>query len=156
MSAIRLFAVTVVCLLQFSCNSSNQNTMQQNDVTDDATALSMLNAQFIKNYIRQDVAAHNEIIHTDFVCIENSGNIVGRNEYMRNWATDYQKSSVDTFYYTDEVIRIFGNTALVRSKSIYTYTVNGIQHSGASVYTDTYIKENGRWWCVQAHMTPVK
>ncbi len=49
-----------------------------------------------------------------------------------------------------EHIRIFGNTALVKSKTNYTKTANGETVKGSSVYTDTYIKENGRWWCVQA------
>jgi len=90
------------------------------------------------------------------VCIENNGSIIGREEYLKNWATDYQNSGVDSFTHTDELIRIFGNTALVRSTSVFTKTKNGQQVKGYSVYTDTYIKENGRWYCVQAQMTPVQ
>ena len=141
-----------------ACNNLDQNKpkMTETNQAQDREALSQLNAQFIKNYVTQDVKAHSEIIHPDFVCIENSGKIIGREEYLKNWATDYQNSGMDSFTYTDEHIRIFGHTALVRSKSVFTYQKDGQLLSGYSVYTDTYVKEDGRWKCVQAHMTPVR
>ena len=122
----------------------------------DEQVLSRLNAQFIKNFIAQDTLAHNQLIHKNFVCIESSGDIVQRERYMKEWAHAYQDSHYTSFSYTDESIRIFGNMALVQSKTVYTKKVNDTLVSGHSVYTDTYIKENGRWWCVQAQITPVK
>jgi hypothetical protein len=127
-----------------------QNSMQ------DKEQLSKLNKQFIKNYINQDTVAHNEIIHNDFVCIENSGAIVSRKEYMKDWATSYKSSGFTSFIMEDEFIRVFDDVALVRAKTIWTRNVNGVISSGASVYTDTYKKENNRWWCVQAQITPIK
>jgi hypothetical protein len=122
----------------------------------DMETLSRMNDRFIKNFISQDTMAHNEIIHKDFVCIQSSGQIADRGEYMKGWAAAYQNSGYTSFDYTDEFIRIFGNTALVRSRTIYTRIDNGQTTKGSSLYTDTYIKENGRWWCVQAQITPVK
>ena len=121
----------------------------------DIDALSKLNAQFIKNFVAQDTAAHNQIIHKDFVCIEGNGQIVPRSQYMKDWAHDYQNGAFTSFTYSDEFIRIFGNVALVRSKTVYTRVKNGVTSSGNSIYTDTYFKENGRWWCIQAQITPV-
>lgn len=123
---------------------------------EDMHELSKLNAQFIRNFINSDTVAHNRIIHQDFVCIQGNGVIVTRDKYMKGWATGYRDSGYKTFEKTDEYIRIFGNTALVRSKTPYTKLADGSIVKGASVYTDTYIKENGRWWCVQAHITPIK
>lgn len=123
---------------------------------EDREKLSTLNAQFIRNYIAQDTVAHNEIIHEDFTCIENSGAIVGRNEYMQDWATSYKSSGFTSFKMEDEFIRLFDDMALVRAKTSWTRKVKGVISSGVSVYTDTYKKENGRWWCVQAQITPIK
>lgn len=146
-----------IFFLLASCSMSNKHILQMKDVqAQDRETLRRLNAQFIKNFINQDVKAHGEIIHQDFVCIENSGRIIGRDEYLKNWATDYQNSQLDTFSYKDEWIRIFDDMALVRATSVFTKMKDGKQVTGYSVYTDTYIKENGRWWCVQAHMTPVR
>ena len=141
-------------LVLASLQSFSQVVKKDDRIVDRAT-LSKLNAQFIKNFINHDTVAHNEIIHKDFVCIENNGTIENRKEYMKNWAIDYPNGGFTSFTYQDEFIRFFGDVALVRSKSVYTRIKNGKTASGSSVYTDTYIKENGRWWCIQAQITPV-
>jgi ketosteroid isomerase-like protein len=122
----------------------------------DLDALKRLNAQFIRNYVAQDVASHDQIIHEDFVCIQNSGTIMGREEYLEDWGHDYSRSGFTGFEYSDEHIRIFGDMALIRSKTTWTRMVNGKVLRGSSIYTDTYRKENGRWRCVQAQITPIK
>lgn|GEM_PF-169288 len=122
----------------------------------DSVALSALNKQFIENFVRQDANRHQEIIHRDFVCIESDGHMTGREEYLKGWATAYKRSGYTSFGYTDEVIRIFGSVALVRSKTVYTKMVDGKEIKGNSVYTDTYVKEGGVWKCVQAQITPVR
>ncbi|MBS1730445.1 MAG: DUF4440 domain-containing protein [Bacteroidetes bacterium] len=136
-------------------NNKLLNPVEKETSSPDKETLSKLNEQFIKNFINQNVTAHEKIIYKDFVCIENNGTVVARDDYMKAWATDYQDSQLSSFSYTDEYIRIFGNFALVRSKTTYTKVKDGQTVSGNSVYTDTYIKENGRWWCVQAQITPV-
>lgn len=122
----------------------------------DSAILSDLNAQFIKNFLTQDVKAHDKIIYRDFLCIQSSGAIVQRDEYLKDWATGYEKSGYTSFSYTDESIRIFGSMALVRSKTVYTKVVEGKTVTGNTIYTDTYVKENGEWKCVQAQLTAVK
>jgi ketosteroid isomerase-like protein len=122
----------------------------------DSAVLSALNKQFIDNFIRQDAAKHSELIDPDFVCIESNGAIVRREEYLKGWATAYGCSGYTTFSITDEQITIFGNTALVRSKTVYTKSVDGRQMPGNSIYTDTYVKRTDGWKCVQAQITPVK
>lgn len=121
----------------------------------DEIILSKLNAQFIENFVNEDVAAHEKIIHFDFVCINGDGTISNREDYMKSWATAYTESGYTSFSITDENIRIFGDMAMVRSKTVYAKKVNGEIVPGNSLYTDTYIKENGEWLCVQAHITPV-
>lgn len=122
----------------------------------DSGRLSALNKQFIQNFLHQDAVAHNEIIHPNFVCIESDGSIVHREEYLKNWASDYDHSGYQSFDYTDEFIRIFHDMALVRAKTVYTKSVGGKVVKGYTIYTDTYVKEHGQWKCVQAQITPVK
>ncbi|MGB8192368.1 MAG: nuclear transport factor 2 family protein [Chitinophagaceae bacterium] len=118
--------------------------------------LSAINAKFINNFLTQDTVSHSEIIHDDFLCIESNGSIVSREEYLKNWATDFYNSGYTSFRYTDEVIRIFGSMALVRAKTIYEKEVAGKTIEGYTIYTDTYIRENGKWQCVQVQITPVR
>lgn len=122
----------------------------------DRVRLSDLNAKFIENFINEDASSHAQIIHKNFICIESDGSIVDRETYLKNWTSDYARSGYKSFSYGDENIRVFGNTALVRSATTYTKMVDGRIITGHSVYTDTYVKESGQWWCVQAHITSVK
>jgi hypothetical protein len=122
----------------------------------DRATLSALNAKFIKNYVTNDTASHNTIVHKDFVYISATGKIVPRDVYMNNWAHDYDPKIYKSFEYSNEFIRVFGNMALVRANNTFSWMENGKLKQGKTVYTDTYVKENGRWWCVQAQITDVK
>jgi len=126
------------------------------NTTSDSLQLSAINAQFIRNFITQDGKAHDKIIHKDFVCIESNGSIVSRETYLRNWATDYERSACISFAYSDEHIRIFGDIAFVLSKTTAVRKVNGEMITSHTIYTDSYKKENGKWQCVQVQITPVK
>lgn len=129
--------------------------MDRETLHSDQEQLSEINAKFIRNFLTQDVAAHQEIIHSDFICIESNGSIVGRELYLVNWATDFDNSGYTSFGYCDEVIRVFGNTALVRARTEFTKEIGGKEQKGFTIYTDTYIKEDGKWQCVQVQITPV-
>jgi ketosteroid isomerase-like protein len=154
-----LFFILLLCcpaLLAQTKNSIKSNMENVTNPVSDHEQLSSLNAQFIQNFLSQDVAAHSRIIHNDFVCIESNGDIVSRETYLQNWATDFDNSGYISFGYEDESIRIFGNTAFVRAKTVFTRNNNGKTETGYTIYTDTYIKENGKWQCVQVQITPVK
>lgn len=136
---------------------SNVNAQSVKDIkSKDLAELTRLNSQFIRNFINEDTASHGRIIHRDFVCIQGSGAIVQRDEYLNGWATGYRTSGYKTFDYSEEFIRIFGNMALIRSKTTYTRETDGKTAMGYTIYTDTYVKENGKWLCVQAQITPIK
>jgi len=120
---------------------------------DDLSKLKALNAKFIHNFVTNDTISHSKIIHSAFVYITSDGRIVGRKEYMKNWLHGF-----DGYVYWDyrnEHISIFENTALVRSQNKFVVVREGKEISGMSIYTDTYIKENGEWKCVQAQIGKV-
>ena len=53
---------------------------------------------------------------------------------------DFSNGGFTHFVYKDEVIRILGNSASVRSNTVYTRIVAGKAIEGTSIYTDTYVK----------------
>ncbi len=115
--------------------------------------LKSLNATFIHNFVTNDTVSHSKIIHSGFVCITSDGRTIGRKEYLNNWLHGF-----DGYLYWDyrnESISIFGTTALVHAQNKYVVMRDGKEISGMSMYTDTYIKENGEWKCVQAQITKV-
>jgi hypothetical protein len=109
-------------LLAQNLNQKKETIMQSSE---DEKTLSQLNARFIQNFINMDTASHNKIIHPDFICITGKGSIVNRKDYMEGWVNGYVSAGYIAFKYTDEVIRIFGNMALVIAKTPYTKQING-------------------------------
>lgn len=147
--------LVMICLQSFSQTNSGKQSIK-NGLNEDVAQLSALNAQFIQNFLHNDTVAHNKIIYKDFVCIVGNGAVISRDDYMKGWSHGYDPTLYKSFVMQDEFIRVFGNTALVRAETPYNYIDNGKEMSGTTVYTDTYIKINGRWWCIQAQLTPKK
>jgi hypothetical protein len=133
-----------------------QSSVKSGSMKNDREILSALNAQFIQNYLNNDTVAHNKIVHKDFVCITSSGTVLDRRTYMMGWAQGYNKDVTPSFVMKDEYIRIFGDIALVRAVTKFTVIRDGKKEVGKTMYTDTYIKDNGRWQCIQAQLTGVK
>lgn len=148
-------------LLLMACSSLKAQTSVVNqfktDNTDaDISQLRALNAQFVKNFLHNDTVAHNKIIYKDFICINGNGVAVSRNEYMKDWSHGYDLAFYKSFVMQNEFIRLTGNTALVIAETRYSFLENGKEVFKTTVYTDTYIKLDGRWWCIQAQLTPKK
>ena len=117
--------------------------------------LRALNARFIHNYITNDVASHDAILHKDFICITPAGARVNRANYLEAWATGFDAGRIPYYDYRDELIQVFGDTALLRSTNKSIRIVDGAETVGMTVYTDIYVREGGAWKCVQAQITPV-
>lgn len=117
--------------------------------------LRALNARFIHNFITNDVAGHDAILHEGFLCITPAGARVGRADYLKAWATGFDAARIPYFDYRDEKIDVFGDTALVRSTNRSVRLVDGVETVGMTMYTDTYVRQDGAWKCIQAQITPV-
>lgn len=68
-----------VCLMIFLLLSGRLVLGQSKE---DLDQLKQLNARFIHNFVSNDTASHNKIIHPDFVCIAGNGAVIQRDEYM--------------------------------------------------------------------------
>ena len=126
-------------------------------MTNEATLrqLRALNARFINNFVTNDVPSHDQLTHADFVCITSAGGRVGKPAYLKRWATGFDPESIPYWDYRDESISVFGTTALVRSVNKHTVVKDGVETTGMTAYTDTYVQEAGDWKCIQAQSTPV-
>ena len=117
--------------------------------------LRALNARFIHNFITNDVPSHDAILHKDFICIDPNGRRVGRAEYLARWKNQFDPARIPYYDYRDERIDVFGATALVRSTNRSVRVNDGVETVGMTMYTDTYVHQDGTWKCVQAQLTPV-
>lgn len=117
--------------------------------------LRALNARFIHNFITNDVPSHDAILHEDFICITPTGARVGRADYLKDWATGFDADRIPYFDYRDELIHVFGPTALLRSTNKSIRVRDGVESTGMTMYTDAYVHQDGAWKCIQAQITPV-
>jgi len=117
--------------------------------------LRALNARFIHNFVTNDVPSHDAILHRGFTCIMPTGQRWDRATYLKYWATAFDPQVIVYWDVRDELISIFGDVALVRATNKHTRRRDGQEVTGMTMYTDTYLFEDGAWRCIQAQLTPV-
>lgn len=117
--------------------------------------LSALNARFIENYVTNDVASHDAILHPLFSYISGSGSRLGRADYLQAWATGFDPAVIPYWDLRDEHILLHGKLALVSAANRYVEVVDGREQVGMAAYTDTYVCDDGMWLCIQAQITPI-
>jgi Domain of unknown function (DUF4440) len=150
----------ILVLMQLVYSSQSQTILYNPDEVagtgDDRSQLSKLNKQFFQNFLNNDTVTHNKIVYKDFTLIAGNGKTVNRNDYMKAWSQGYKPENFKSFIQQNEFIRLFGNTALVICETKCSWMENGKEVFLTTVYTDTYLKIDGRWWCVQAQLTSKK
>jgi hypothetical protein len=117
--------------------------------------LRALNARFIHNFVTNDVASHDAILHERFINIWPTGQRWDRATYLKYWATAFDPKLIPYWDVRDELISVFGNVALVRSTNKAIRRRDGRDVMGMTMYTDTYLHENGVWKCIQAQIQAV-
>ncbi len=117
--------------------------------------LKALNARFIHNFVTNDVKSHDALLHSGFISMTSRGARVSRQDYLKAWATGFDPEVYLYWDYRDELITVFDNVALMRATNKATVLRNGVQTTGMTTYTDTYLRENGEWKCIQAQITAV-
>lgn len=117
--------------------------------------LRALNARFIHNFVTNDVASHDAILHPRFINISPAGQRWDRATYLKYWATAFDPKAIPYWDVRDELITVIGDVALVRSTNKATRRRDGNEVTAMTMYTDTYLFENGAWKCIQAQIQAV-
>lgn len=98
-----------------------------------------------------------KFFHKDMIAIApgNPEIITGRDKCIAGWAGFMETAVVESFDETDQVIKIFGDTAIVA----YNYTTicifggNKVELKGRDMFT--FIKEAGQWMAVSDQFSPM-
>jgi ketosteroid isomerase-like protein len=113
----------------------------------DTDTLRRLNQNYVHSVEMSDVGYFEEALAEDFVNSNPDGSLVGRAEFLAQIARPAGISNLEAH---DVRIRLLGDTAVIHART--TYTKPGGQ-PGAGRYTDVWMKKDGRWLCVAAHVT---
>ena len=117
--------------------------------------LRALNARFIHNFVTNDVASHDAILHPGFINIWPTGQRWDRATYLKYWATAFDPKVIVYWDVRDELITVLGDVALVRATNKHTRRRDGKEVTAMTMYADAYLFENGAWKGIQAQITAV-
>lgn len=106
-------------------------------------------------YQRNDAAAIDSLVADDYVLTESSGALTTKADDIRD--AKGGAVSFTAFRNEDMQVKMYGNTAIVRGKTI----VQGTALDGSKVdvivqFTDTVVKIDGRWRLVAGHVSRLK
>jgi uncharacterized protein DUF4440 len=121
----------------------------------DLQALRGLNRRFIHNFVTNDVASHDAILHPQFRTISSTGSHLDRAAYLGYWASGFSPDVIVYWDMRDERITLAGDIALVTATNKWVRIRDGIESSGMTCYTDTYVRTAGQWLCILAQLTSV-
>lgn len=116
-------------------------------VSDDRAVLSALNADYVRSVLTSDAARFDEMLAPDFRNTNPDGSVVDRQGFLTQVA---KPSNLQSLTCDQVEIRIFGETAIIHARTVYT-TSDG--RPGTGRYTDIWVKQQGKWLAVAAHVT---
>jgi ketosteroid isomerase-like protein len=94
-----------------------------------------------------DVRRFHEILADDFLCSNPDGSLVDKRQFLEQTA---RPPAIRDIRAHDVKVRILGDFAIIHARTSYK-TPAGEQLSGR--YTDVWMRRNGRWLAVSAHVT---
>jgi len=122
-------------------------TAQRAAPQSDHDTLVALNTDYINAVQHSDVQRFDEILAPDFYCSNPDGSLIDRAAFLTQTA---QRVAITNLKAEDVLIRIMDDTAIIHARTRYTKP-DGTKGGGR--YTDVWMRQNGRWLAVSAHVT---
>ena len=116
-------------------------------MNNDLAELTKLNHDYVASVQNCDVKRFDEILAADFYCSNPDRSLVDRAAFLQQTA---KPVAIKNLRAEDVKIRILGDFAIIHAATSYT-TPDGQQAHGR--YTDCWVKQNGKWLAVSAHVT---
>jgi ketosteroid isomerase-like protein len=113
----------------------------------DLDMLEKLNRDYISSVQNCDVRRFDQILAAEFYCSNPDASLVDRAGFLKQTAQPVTISGLEA---RDVKIRLFGDVAIIHARTSYK-TADGQERSGR--YTDVWVRQNGSWLAVTAHVT---
>ena len=112
----------------------------------DIEQLTRLNRDYVASVQNPDVKRFDEILAEDFYCTNPDKSLVDRAGFLKQTAVPVTIKNLEAH---DVKIRVMGDFAIIHARTTYA-TPDGKSASGR--YTDCWVRQNGRWLAVSAHV----
>jgi ketosteroid isomerase-like protein len=113
----------------------------------DHDLLAALNTDYINSVQNCDVKRFDQILAPDFHCSNPDGALIDRASFLKQTA---QPVTIKGLKAEDVLIRVMDGLAISHARTAYT-KADG--QPGGGRYTDVWVKHDGRWLAVSAHVT---
>ena len=144
-----LIVVSVWCLLPNApgrASGGGQNTAEQE--------LLQIEKDWCAAAIKKDSGALGRILADDYTGVSSRGIVLTKAQELAD-VTD-KESTVTVCSDSFVNVRVYGDAAVVTGLGTRTGSYKGVPYTGRqSVWTDTFIKKDGRWQCVASQATLV-
>lgn len=120
---------------------------------DDRTVLQQLNESYVNAFREADVAWYGAHLAPDYVVVSSDGSIKDRSAALVDFAKPVFAEHIKSFPVDKVNIRRFGDVALIHAENAFEMKDG---RKGINRYTDIWVREDGKWCCVAAHITTHK
>jgi hypothetical protein len=116
-----------------------------------------LERQLSAALVRQDAAVLDRLWSNDLVFTFPDGKVSNKAQRLAGQKPAAQPSQSESVTSNDEVkVYLYGNTAVVTVLSTWSGKANNQAYSSQFQATHVWVKQEGRWQLVAAHVSPVK
>ena len=117
---------------------------------DDAAVLLALNESYVAAFRNADVAWYGAHLTPDYVMVAGDGSLLDRAATLTRFAQPTFATAMRSFPVGKVKVRRFHDVALIHAENDYELKDG---RRGVSRYTDIWLKREGRWRCIAAHIT---
>ena len=109
---------------------------------DDQKTVAALDKEYQSAVKNNDIATISRILADNFVLVTGSGKTYTKADMVKdaNGDTHYEQNDEET-----QIVRVYGDTAIVTAKLWERYTVNGQLHDHKFWFSDTYVRTPKGW-----------
>jgi ketosteroid isomerase-like protein len=117
---------------------------------DDRSVLAALNESYVAAFRDADVAWYDAHLAADYVMVAGDGSLLDRPATLARFAQSTFTTAMRSFPVGHVKVRRFHDVALIHAENDYELKDG---RRGVSRYTDIWLKRDGRWLCIAAHIT---
>jgi ketosteroid isomerase-like protein len=99
----------------------------------------------------KDAAALNRILAEDWIGIDFEGTVLTKPQALRGLVSD--AASLESTVLKEMKVRVYGDTAVVTGTDTEQGQYHGKDSSGVYVWTDVFVRRDGRWQAVSSQST---
>ena len=143
---VALIFLTVIMLFSVGQTSDSQSGAAEQEVR-------KLERAWLDAYEQHDVKAMNAIVADDFIITFPDGTKQTKPQIIDSIKTPRSPANPQKFYTEDVRARVYGETVILTGRVISEFQRDGKSVKEQMLYTDTYVRRNGRWQVVASHLS---